>query len=506
MEKNAAQSSTCYQRLLAAGVWLLLVVLLPAVAYGSQPQDISLSVDTDTVYRGQTITVTLTVSNIARKKRDRPQLQLQELNTSAELEQSSSRTFGTDLRIEHRYRMQKTGTYTVHPVVQWQKRSIMLDSFSIHVIPPPLSAHTHFEWFIFQGNEDKTPMFLYDSAGTPTPENVKQNVEQGMHYFLYITAVFSLPKAAEAVQNSVFLHNPPPITKIECGLPANALLSRLDFSDPDISLPTPVFEEGRFVLAAFEWIPLHTGEQPLPTGKIYFSQENAHPALSSDSRTVSSVETRPVFCMVRQSPLQPAAAVVHPAHAAFINTEETVAKDMDTALLTADEINAIHALAACRRKEIRSLYPFRVYAERRKLEQTLQIPNPLPVYPRGWWIMCICAAAVGIAGSIVSVFRKRWVAVVGFCTAVVCCSIAAAVFYKKNTTPQGVCIAAGWEVPIRRIPEAAGSSLYAVRAGESLRILRNTADWYYIKTADDRTGWIPQRNLLVYNERCPRPI
>ena len=505
MEKNAARSPTCYQRLLAVLLFLVFFGMLPAGGYCGQPKDIHLSADAAAVQCGQTLTITLTIPQ--GKKYGTPQLQLEELTHVAELEKSTARITGKDIRLECIYRMQKAGIYTVHPVVHWKKRTHALDPFTVKVSQPPLSAATRFEWFIIPYSEEN----LQSLPPAIQPDMLQQNstpIIQGNRYLLYMTAVFSLPQTEESVKNGIFLHNPPPITKIECGTPENALLSRLDFSGTNVFIPIPVFEAERFVLAVFEWIPLHTGKQPLPIGKIYFSAENTAGSGQRDSnaapQSVPPAQTVPAFCSV-QGRLQhlPSEGIplanIPPVHAAFIDSETTPPIETATAVQTADTMSAVKALAACRKKELRSIYPFALYAERRKLESALQITAALPIYPRGLWVVCAAAAAAGTACGIMQLFRKKWLTALVFCTLGICCTIAAAIFYVNNTALQGVCFTTEQEVPIRRIPETAGSNFSTVRAGESVRILQNTAHWYYIKTAAGHTGWIPQENIIIYN-------
>ena len=105
-------------------------------------------------------------------------------------------------------------------------------------------------------------------------------------------------------------------------------------------------------------------------------------------------------------------------------------------------------------------------------------------------------AAAALSVLIIVCFFKKKRRVLPFLIAAACaCGIGTALLFRYALLNQGVCIASYEAATVRRIPEAAGTAVHQLAIGESVIIVRKTAQWCYIKTAGGISGWVFRKSI-----------
>ncbi|EPF46773.1 hypothetical protein HMPREF1222_01350 [Treponema vincentii F0403] len=451
-----------------------------------------------------------------------------------QLVQSSAIPERDSLHLRYRYRFNGTGTFRFVPTLQWRKQTLELAPLDITVHSRPLSESTPFLWK------------LYAADGRPIPEDAA--IEQGREYILCLAAAFysagyaerylqvlqtasvQLEAARSEISHSKALRSqenqsgadsqaigdelplPTEILHIDCSPSESAALKPLalgelpfdaavlldaagnpdavDGSDTAVS-PNAVFSHANsehYLLAIFSIIPLRIGAQSLPQAQIFFASGGTAFSVPASYRAN------------RQAAAQAtgkggADGFTAAAFQALPNETQYSGSSM-----TGQEKNAAAVqIAEYRKQEAASLFAPTISRERKKLETALEIAQPLPLYPRLLGVLTAVISILLLIGTAVCGLRNKKLLMLILLTGALCSGGFTVVMFRRILQPQGVYTGVSGDPAVRRIPENSGGTVYRLSAGESFIIVRQTPQWYYIKTAGGAAGWISPQSVIRYN-------
>ena len=556
MEKNTARIGAGDKRLLgllvcklvARPIAILFFCCTTVSLYGKPSENlIELTInDTDlSIDREFEIEVTIKRETpyLQKNNGNTPRFILEQKNETAELIQSSAIPERDGLHLRYRYRFNKTGRFRFKPELQWKQQTVELTSLDITVHRPPLSEHTSFIWK------------LYSSSGLPIAKDAA--LEQGTEYILCLTAAFysagyterylqaeetrleasrSESLGSQENRNSATIRDihtelplPAEIVRIECAPSESAALKPFTLADmpfdasvlahsaalPDMTAKIhtiPHFDTAvsntdgtntavqpkqaqhedtggeHYTLAIFSLIPLRIGVQSLPqaqihfaTGSEVFSAPAAYLIERLNSAEAAGNESADGFT---------AAAFQHPLAETHYS---------GSVLSEQEKSAAAKQIADYRKQEAASLFSPVIRRKREALEATLGIAHPLPLYPRLLGVTTATITGLVLIGAAVCGLRNKKRFMLLLITPGLCCGYFTAVMFRWIRQPQGVYTGNSENAAVRRIPENTGSSVYRLSAGESVIIIRKAQHWYYIKTAENVTGWVSPQSLIQYN-------
>ena len=480
-----------------------------------------------------------------------PRFILEQKNETAELIQSSAIPERDGLHLRYRYRFNKTGRFRFKPELQWKQQTVELTSLDITVHRPPLSEHTSFIWK------------LYSSSGLPIAKDaaLEQGTEYILcltaafysagYTERYLQALQTASEQAEETRleasrseslgsqenrNSATIRDihtelplPAEIVRIECAPSESAALKPLTLADmpfdasvlahsaalPDMTAKIhtiPHFDTAvsntdgtntavqpkqaqhedtggeHYTLAIFSLIPLRIGVQSLPQAQIHFaagSEVFSAPAAylieRLNSAEAAGNESADGFT---------AAAFQHPLAETHYS---------GSVLSEQEKSAAAKQIADYRKQEAASLFSPVIRRKREALEATLGIAHPLPLYPRLLGVTTTTITGLVLIGAAVCGLRNKKRFMLLLITPGLCCGYFTAVMFRWIRQSQGVYTGNSENAAVRRIPENTGSSVYRLSAGESVIIIRKAQHWYYIKTAENVTGWVSPQSLIQYN-------
>ena len=464
-----------------------------------------------------------------------PRFILERENDTAELIQSSAIPERDGLHLRYRYRFNKTGRFRFEPELQWKRQTVELTPLDITVHRPRLSEHTPFVWT------------LYSVSGLPVADGAA--LEQGTEYILCLTAAFysagyteryryalqtasaqieaahlEAPRSEENRTSAAVrdMHRelplPAEIVRIECAPSESAALKPLTLTElpfdaavlinssalpnaagltdasvssavlPTASVPCEDSDDEHYVLATFSLIPLRIGIQSLPQAQIFFTAGgkafSAPAAYRIDRQKITEAAGKSGADGFTAAAFQ--ALPPETQYSGSTMTEQ-------------EKSAAAKQIAEYRKQEAAALFSPAIRRERRKLEASLEIAHPLPLYPRLLGILTAVISGMLLIGAAVCGFRnkKRFMLL---CIIIALCSgTLTAVLFRLILQPQGVCIEDAGEIVVRRIPENTGTIVHRLSAGESVIIIRKAPQWYYIKTVGGVTGWIAPQSVTQYN-------
>ena len=483
MEKNAARNGTGRKRLL-----IFLLSLCSAFLYGQyHDETLSVHIRETEFFVGSEFHMTLFVAKdfpYLKYRTEIPRLTLeQEALSAVSLESSASREFD-GLHFSCTYRLTQSGTFTFSPVLQWNRQSVRLAPFTLIVHQPPLSEKTSFSWKVC----------------TLDAEPLQNDVPlyQGQSYLICLTAAFFSSTAPAHDTLPFLLELPSELVRIDCPSPENAVLEKPAAEDLPPEITALVSREAEeHILTVFRWTPLKTGVQRLPEARLFFA--SGAETGSAEMRWAVNPQIAQPAAVAGEFPQQPADTFAEAFAAAEMQNNESDS-DMQAEIRTAEK------LAEYRRQESVAFFPYRIRRERKKLETELHIVRSLPLHPRIFRLMAAVAAAVLSVLIIVCFFKKKR-RVLPFLIAAACaCGIGTALLFRYALLNQGVCIASYEAATVRRIPEAAGTAVHQLAIGESVIIVRKTAQWCYIKTAGGISGWVFRKSIRELAELNHRSL
>lgn len=484
-----------------------------------------------------------------------PRFILERENDTAELIQSSAIPERDGLHLRYRYRFNKTGRFRFEPELQWKGQTVELTPLDIIVHRSRLSEHTPFVWTLYSASglpvadgaalEQGTEYILcltaaFYSAGyteryrhalqtasaqieaahleAPRSEAGRSKVSGSAGLGSESTQAQDDRSGAAVRDMHSELPLPAEIVRIECAPSESAALKPLTLAElpfgaavlinssalpnaagltdasvssavlPTASVPCEDSDDERYVLATFSLIPLRIGVQSLPQAQIFFTAGgeafSAPAAYRIDRQKITEAAGK-------------SGADGFTAAAFQAGTPET--QYSGSTMTEQEKSAAAKQIAEYRKQEAAALFSPAIRRERRKLEASLEIAHPLPLYPRLLGILTAVISGMLLIGAAVCGFRnkKRFMLL---CIIIALCSgTLTAVLFRLILQPQGVCIEDAGEIAVRRIPENTGTIVHRLSAGESVIIIRKAPQWYYIKTAGGVTGWIAPQSVTQYN-------
>lgn len=473
MEKNAARSGTTRKRLL---IFILFFCMIPLTGQ-THGASIHVQVSSEEYFIDREFEIEIFIpedSPYRLRNRDIPRLQLEQEPFYMTLVQSNVIPEFNGLRLRSVYRFTTTGSFTLTPHLRWKQQQLALSPLTFTVHEPPLSEQTVFSWQ------------LCTDTGTNIPETAV--LEQGTSYVLFLIAAFYSPGYTDS-DNAL----PPELKHIECVAPENAVLERLtpDMFPPNaVSVGNPAKEA--YVLAAFRWIPLKTGVQKLPEAQVF---------LTSGGKVLSRAAEYPVNPRKDSSTEYGTNTEKTFTHTAFAEIEASPDEDAARVQAALDKERAVaRKIAEYRCQEAAVLFSYPVRRERKNLEAHLNIIHSLPIYPRSIRFAAAVLSLIFIVSAIGCFLKKKKIGSLVCIIAAFFCVTATGILFHNALQKQGVCIENNSHAVIRRIPETTGSIVRRLAAGESVIIVRKTAQWYYIRTVDGIVGWTMRESIANTTE------
>lgn len=469
MAYTAPRQYSCYQRFLT-----LFFILIPLCIYAHTKQPIAnritFNANNDTFFITEELHIDITVSNSEKA----PYIfTLEEHPEYTELIKSDSADAYGQISIHYVYRFKKTGTATFNPRMKLGKTEAALPPFSIMIYPAPLSERTAFTWEI-------SPV---EHAQRITES---QTLIQGESYILLLTARFFSPQ--QDAPSDALRSLPPELTRITCSCPENAVLEPYT---PTEAVITAVVEPEDSVLAAFHWIPLYTGAQLLPQAQIIFANGRS---------TASVALTKSILPAEKHTAVPVEPVITHPA---FLKAADSGSSNTNPAAQqdeTAQKKQA-YIIAQYRFKELHSLFPYAIRSERKKQEALLAIANPLPLYPPLFAIACAVGTLLGAIAAVLLLIKHKKALSILFFTVSGLCGIGGIALYLHITGPKGICVEPPLKAAVHQIPEHSGRVIHHLLLGESVHVLQQTPQWYYIRTTAGVSGWVPHHILAIYTQK-----
>ena len=486
---------------------------------------------------------------------DTPRFILERENDTAELIQSSAIPERDGLHLRYRYRFNKTGRFRFEPELQWKRQTVELTPLDITVHRPRLSEHTPFVWTLYSSSglpvadgealEQGTEYILcltaaFYSAGYTERYRYALQTASAQIEAAHLEALRSEAgrskvsgsaglgsestqaqddRSGAAVRD---MHSelplPAEIVRIECAPSESAALKPLTLAElpfgaavlinssalpnaagltdasvssavlPTASVPCEDSDDERYVLATFSLIPLRIGIQSLPQAQIFFTAGG------------KAFSTSAAYRIDRQKITEAAGkSGADGFTAAAFQALPPETQYSGNTMTEQEKSAAAKQITEYRKQEAAALFSPAIRRERRKLEASLEIAHPLPLYPRLLGILTAVISGMLLIGAAVCGFRnkKRFMLL---CIIIALCSgTLTAVLFRLILQPQGVCIEDAGEIVVRRIPENTGTIVHRLSAGESVIIIRKAPQWYYIKTVGGVTGWIAPQSVTQYN-------
>ena len=506
MEENTTGVRTVNKRLLSfrqlvRQAFIVYYCCLSVAVYAQQVSGaVELRIYGDVFFIDRDVEIEVIIKNTfsyLKQNSDMPHLIFREDPAVVQLIQSSILPEQDGLHICSRYRFTQTGRLVLLPTLQWKRQVFNLEPVNVTVHQPPLSEHTKFFWILCSADGD----ILSDEA---VPE-------QGTEYILCLNAAFYSSgydgqyiqalqtasavrhgKPAESTAARVAASGgvplPPEIARIECAPAENAALAPLELQDFPSDTAAAQSAGEQYCLAAFRWIPLQTGIQALPQAQVHFTSGSKAAGIPRSYR----VEPSDTAITGESGHSQTFTAA---AFAEVIQGLEGSSSDMTGQ----EEIAAAKKIAEYRRQEQQSFFAIAVRQERKKLEAALGIVQPLPLYPRIFGIAAAAVTCLLIAGTVWYRLRSKKRTALLLAILALCCGCGSAVLFYQALKPQAVCIAYNEDAAIRRIPDITGSIVRTLVPGESVLIIRKTAQWYYVRTAGGFSGWVLRHSLIELN-------
>lgn len=306
---------------------------------------------------------------------------------------------------------------------------------------------------------------------------------------------------------------------VSCPAPENALLERIDVDSLDIEelLPATDFS-GYSPAAAYIWTPLFSGKQSLPQAAFapaeggeaafceYAEAEVAAPQLARlpapDSQDYAGEDT--AAPAKEQSP--PEKPDELSARASDSRLEASLAAE---AARLWDEGQQAKAAAMLRCAE--SAFPFskRIAEMRLSIDEALDVewkPSlsakrillfaPLILIPLSLIILAssvISWLALCKKGGGQGAFWKQKKLIV-FCS-VLAAGLGAVLYTRFSGGIEEAAATGGF---LRRVPDAEGAAVAALKHGAPLKIESRSQSWLYVKTLSGDAGWYPSCEIIVY--------
>ena len=392
-----------------------------------------------------------------------PQLLIED--ESLELVESGASKLYDGILIKNKYRLKKTGKFTLAPKLVIGKKVTALKTFSIHIEPPELSQSTNFKWEIFSLNNELSPEIII-----------------GVKYKIILFGFFYLPNE----KANALLH-----WDVNCQAPENAILELCIAEDLNSSYSN---NDGWHPVACFYWTPLADKELSLPTPvlsatmyskpieKIFVPEEKifVHNVINTSLNESSDDET------------------------ALQTLAKTFGSDSTASLPQKTEIDFItltekaKQIAALRLRESEFIFPLKIKAQRIKIEKELNIENTFPVYSvllRQISFVFVFLFIFFICFIFVLNKRKKrkhfTFLIIAFIIPALLSIVMYSYFFVTGRYKTAVYIPTDKNNPayIYQIPELSGTPSGELKIGETVIIKKKNIPWIYVEKNDKTGGW-----------------
>ncbi|MGF7108834.1 hypothetical protein [Treponema pedis] len=394
-----------------------------------------------------------------------PQLVIED--AALELVESEASKLYDGILIKNKYKLKKTGDFTLEPKLILGKKIKKLNKFSIYVEPPELSVNTKFKWKIFS---DKNK---------PVLETVK-----GGRYKIVLFGFFYIPNTKI---NSI------PFWEVNCQPPENSILETCGNENLTYFLFS---EQGWKPVGCFYWTPLESGEQRLPSPVL---------SIPSKNNTVEKTFIPAEKIFVRN------AGIVQTDE--FLNDEiakKTLEKTFDGNLDVSENsrqnknidfktlTEKAKLIAELRQQEAKFIFPMKIKNRRLEIEKELNIIQSFSVTSivlkkAGLILLFLFIFVICIVFALNKKKNQKSFNFV-FTVCIVCVFFLIAVclyFFINGKYKKAVYVPSSEKKSrfIYQIPEVSGTAAGELKIGETVIIKKQNAFWLYVEKSDKTSGW-----------------
>lgn len=114
--------------------------------------------------------------------------------------------------------------------------------------------------------------------------------------------------------------------------------------------------------------------------------------------------------------------------------------------------------------------------------------------PNGWALLCLIVYLLLFAAILGAIFKNNWRGIALYSGSSLCCALLislvclASSINGSNTGRQGIVIA--HETYVRYSPSYSGAMAFKLSEGIKVSILRHENDWFQVRVAKDKSGWV----------------
>ncbi|PIE98073.1 MAG: hypothetical protein CR988_04700 [Treponema sp.] len=464
MDKKTKKHEKKYgKRLLAFLICLIHTSIINVFLFPKEKLSFEVSISNKIVSVDETVKINIKINAKNEFIKTNPRVIFSQLSDDAEIIHSTVAKKNTGIVFSFNIKFSTTGVKSFF----WKLDNKLIDKtpITIEVLPPPLSKTSEFVWSIFT-NSDLTKKTT--------------GIIQGENYFILLSGYFS-----EKLSDTV-------ISKVECECPENAIIEKIKITEKNINT-----EKQLKPVALFQWIPLYSGTQLLPTAKVYIKSKNLQ------QNNASFV----IISKAYTEKIQPANTVKtenNVLSSKILKTITTPTKKQTTKVIqlneTAKKIYNLRLLIS------NCFFGFKYKKELRKLEATSQTEFSLPVFQKKRIYTFITLSSIAILFLIVYIIRKKNTVsntirlkktpvflILLFSVMLIYSSYEFLISHNKK----GICVSENNAfIYLSSIPEDKSFYNEQIKTGECVTIIEEIDNWYLIKKQNGITGWLKKENIL----------
>lgn len=318
-------------------------------------------------------------------------------------------------------------------------KKINHSEIKINVRLAEINTETEFSWKFFRIDET----------------NISPPIEQGKKYFL--------------VLYGNFLNTKNRIVKIEYECPKTILLEE--------NTTLKINQTNLTQVIAFEFMPLHYETVFLPNIDIFYTMQNS----INNKITVSpvAVKTIPSETKTLKTPI--------PQN---LITE----KSKPLKKYSVEELALAKKVYDFRTSLSENIFQVNKLKELKLAETELGLEKTFFPYIR---IVYFCVIILCVLVVIILLWRYKFKSIIA--NLIYILLFITALFFTQKTFAQYGVLFSECEVLLKNIPEENAQSSLNLQLGETVIIEESLNNWYYIKTAENKTGWVMSNEILKIN-------
>lgn len=275
------------------------------------------------------------------------------------------------------------------------------------------------------------------------------------------------------------------ITGLTWSLPEDALFSELtQYPTMDENFEANKFSPEPVPVADFQWIPLKSGQFPLPEIKIEAVAYNGSSVV---------IEPPPLFFQV-----EPSIAVSGEAPLPLSYWQAFVEQEPEPGPVPEDYgiDDSVAKLIAVSRMQERYGFPFSgIAGVRAEYEESAGVAGTGREHSVIILLIMCVAGVLCLVGAVFLVsMRKKKTAGILVAGAGIILGIAAVVYGIPLGNPAGISTGG----IVRQVPESGSAGLFSISAGTRVSVLEQTGTWYYI-SAEGVSGWVPADSIIKFS-------